>query len=264
MSFLSTSTVTKRRHAARVTSVTHLVFAVALGVFMVTTQGSSAYENAGLAVTMAHVLEVALAVAAIVQLSLIAWWARLATVVRTRGSEAREPLDPRSRGNRATIIGCMAVIVAMSWLAESGYLAQARYETGTSGYGQLGDQFATVAMVLFAIFAGAAGITVLAVKLTERAGQRTAAVFAAASESADPGTRAAALRQARRIALRWAIGCGILMTAIAGFAGWALATGQFGGRVAVMAPLLFLINLARFRQMMRILRTIRHAQQSPI
>jgi len=265
--------MTRRKRAARVTSIVHLVAAAGLGAFMVTTEGSSASANAGLAVTMAHVQEVLLAVAAVVQLALIAWWARLASAarrLRIRGVDTQDELSPRFRGNRAAIIGCMAVIVALAWFAEAGYLVQARYQVSSGGYSEMDNGFATVAMVLFALFAFAAGVTALTVKLTERAGRATAAVFAAANEAVasrpgdptDPAVRRAALRRARRIAQRWAVTCGILMAAIVILAGWALATGTFTGRVAVMAPVLFLLNLTRFRQVMRTLRTIRHAEEA--
>lgn len=269
----SSDVMTRRKQAARVTSIVHLVVAAGLGMVMITTEGSSTSVNAGLAVTMAHVQEVLLAVAAIVQLALIARWARLASAgrrLRIRGLDTQDQLSPRSRGNRAVIIGCMAVIVALAWVAEAGYLAQAQYQVSTGGYGQLDNGFADVAVGLFALFAFAAGVTALTVKLTDRAGRATAAAFAAANESLaprpgdmrDPVARRAALRRARRIALRWAVSCGILMTVIVILAGWALATGNFSGRVAVMAPVLFLLNLVRFRQVMKGLRTIRRAEET--
>lgn len=72
----------RRKRAARQALAVHLVLVVGLGVFMLATEGPSAPLNAGEAVTLARVMEVCLAVAAVTQVAFIARWVWLAALVR--------------------------------------------------------------------------------------------------------------------------------------------------------------------------------------
>jgi hypothetical protein len=160
----------------------------------------------------------------------------------------------------------MAGLVVLSWVPETGYLVQARHVITTAGYDGQISNFTMGAVVLSAMFAAAVALTGLFAKLLGRARTATARTFAAADESlASAGTGSAdpvPLRRARNIMLRWAVGCGFLAVVIIVVSGWALATGSFSARFAFMAPVLLLINLARFAQCMKAARKLRVAVET--
>jgi hypothetical protein len=125
--------VARRKRAARLTLAAHLAFVLALGAFMIRTEGSSAPVDAGHAVSLAREQEIFLAIAAMVQLALTGWWARLAPLVRrarkagARAEPSPEPQDylvrmaRRDSGETRTVIGvCVVLIVVLSWLPETG------------------------------------------------------------------------------------------------------------------------------------------------
>jgi hypothetical protein len=272
--------VVRRKRAARLTLAAHLAFVLVLGAVMVTTEGSSAPTDAGHAVTLARMQEVFLTVAVIAQLALSGWWTRLALAVRrirqagSRADASPEPQDYagrmalwQSRETRGVVRGCMTAIVVLCWLPELGYLVQAQDQTGTGGYAQSDSGFTIGTLFFYAVFAGGVALVAGFAKLIDRAGTAARSKFAAANAqltqaaaglSADP----APVRRARAMALRWAIFCGFLALVIVVTSGWALATGHFSGRIAFMAPVLLLLNLARLSQCLRAVKALRRAEQA--
>lgn len=171
----------KRKRAARQTLVVHLMLVIGLGAFMLATEGPSAPLNAGQAVTLARVMEVCLAVAAVSQVAFIARWAWLAVLVRRlrRAGSLPDALadmgdyyvtraQRAARLNRGVVAACVVLMVACSWLPEIGYLAQASYQVSSGGYGEVSNGTAIAAIVIFVAVAGTAGLVVGVIKLTDR------------------------------------------------------------------------------------------------
>jgi hypothetical protein len=261
-----------RRLARWAAIVVHLLGVIVPGFLMITTEGPAAGPDGASNVSHARMELALIVVFAVAQGVALIVWRHRSRAVRVAAKRVTGPLASNIRVDRGAVKVAVGMLLAVPWLVEIGYVAQAFTSMSDGGYNDQASGLAMGMIVVGAVLAFVGlltgGFALLAARTNEAAardmriavGLPAAAGGAPAADGGFPGTgpvpapltatpdtaaRIAALSRMRRRATVFMVVSIVLMVGLVALAAVAVATHQWQLRYAFMIPTFFLISLSR-------------------